>query len=127
MDQRVQIVTSVMWENLHRKLLRDRLAKIVHLSPSRLRHLFKAETGMTLANYLLHLRMQRAKSLLETTPLSIKQIMASVGIYNKSHFTAEFKKLHGQTPSEYRRARARSQPPESFVAGQFPSSHMQMH
>jgi AraC family transcriptional regulator of arabinose operon len=46
--------------------------------------------------------MQAAKELLETTFLSIKEIVALVGFNDESHFVRNFKKLYGVTPSEHR-------------------------
>jgi AraC family transcriptional regulator, arabinose operon regulatory protein len=65
---------------------------LVFLSPSRLAHLFKAETGVSPMRYLKTQRMQKAKLLLETTPLSIKEVMIYVGVNDKSHFIKDFKK-----------------------------------
>jgi transcriptional regulator GlxA family with amidase domain len=102
MDRRVQIIIAWMQGNLHREMLVDDLAEIVNLSASRLRHLFKDETRISLSHYLKELRMQRARHLLETTQLSIKQIRVSVGMQNKAHFTQDFKRLYGMTPKQYR-------------------------
>jgi len=49
------------------------------LSPSRLRHLIKATTGLSVNRYVKNLRMQRARELLTSTFLSVKQIMVQVG------------------------------------------------
>lgn len=104
MDPRVQILIAVMKDDLHRKLSVSELARFVNLSRSRLRHLFKTETGMSPAHYLRSLRVERAKELLETTPLSVEQIMLRVGVRDRSHFDREFKKHCGLTPTQYRMA-----------------------
>ena len=52
--------------------------------------------------YLKALRMQTACELLETTDLSIKQIMLGVGIRDESHFVRDFKRKYGMTPTQYR-------------------------
>ena len=46
--------------------------------------------------------MQAAKELLETTFLSVKEIVALAGFNDESHFVRNFKKLYGVTPSEHR-------------------------
>jgi AraC-like DNA-binding protein len=48
--------------------------------------------------------MQKAKYLLETTFLGVKQIMAHVGMHDRSHFDREFKRVYDLTPFQYRRA-----------------------
>jgi len=57
---------------------------------------------MSPARYQRWLRMQRARQLLETSLLTIKQIAGRIGIRDESHFWRDFKKIYGLTPSEYR-------------------------
>ncbi len=101
MDQRVRSVIVFMRTNLVRPISVKEMAASVQLSPSHLRQLFKAETGTSLARYLRELRMQRAKELLETTFLSVKQVAAKVGVASISHFVTDFKKSCGTTPTQY--------------------------
>jgi AraC-like DNA-binding protein len=102
MDRRVQIVIKLMKENLSQELLIDDVAKWLNISPSRLRYLFKAETGQSPAQYLKHLRMQKAKLLVESTFLNVKQIMYELGINDESHFVRDFKRTYGVTITQYR-------------------------
>lgn len=104
MDQRVQIIIALMHHDLRKKLSLDELADSVNLSRSRFQHLFKSETGYSPAQYLKTLRLEHARGLLETSLLSVKQILVSVGIPDKSHFERSFKKTYGLTPTEYRAA-----------------------
>jgi transcriptional regulator GlxA family with amidase domain len=101
MDQRVDAVIAFMQTNLHRKVTPLEIAQSVRLSPSRLRELFKDQTRTSLARYQRELRLQRAKHLLETTFLSVKEVAANVGIDGVSHFVRDFKKTYRLTPSEY--------------------------
>ena len=101
MNHRVRASISFMKTNLHRKLTPVEIAQSVRLSPSRLRHLFKDETGTSVVRYLRELRLQRAKHLLETTFLSINEVAAAVGIDGTSHFVRDFEKTHGMTPARY--------------------------
>ena len=78
------------------------MAQVVNLSPSRLRYLFKREMGIAPGHYLRTLRLEQAKKLLETTFLSVKEIITSIGVHDQSHFIREFKKLYGLTPAQYR-------------------------
>lgn len=102
MDQRIQIVIHLMEKNLHHELSLEEIAQSINLSSSRLRHLFKAEVGISPAQYLKMLRMQRAKDLIETTFLNMKQIMNRIGVSDKRHFAKDFKKIYGLTPAQYR-------------------------
>lgn len=103
MDLRVQQALRLISQDVRRPLVLKEIARAVNLSTPRLRYLFKAETGMTPAQHLKSLRMEKAKELLETTFLNVKQIMLQVGIKDESHFVRDFRELYGRTPTEYRR------------------------
>jgi AraC family transcriptional regulator len=108
MDQRVQQTIDLLSENVSRDFDFAALAAYVNLSPSRLRHLFKEETGLTPAQYLKRLRLERAKELLEGSFLRLKEVMPLVGIKDESHFVRDFKKAHGLPPRRYRRTAGKS-------------------
>ena len=102
MEYRVEQVISLMHDGLHRDLPLDALAGAVGLSPEHLCRVFKAETGVPPAQYLKSLKMRRARSLLETTRLSVKQVMTAVGIADPSHFVRDFRRAYGSPPARYR-------------------------
>jgi len=110
MDQRIKRVIVEMEKHLDSELSLEVLAQSVNLSTSRFRHLFKAETGTTPAQYLKSLRMSRAKKLVETTFLNIKQIMCCIGVRDKRHFAKDFERNYGLIPTQYR---ARMRDPKS--------------
>ena len=102
MDARILFVISAIETDLHKHLDLSDLAQSVNLSSSRLRHLFKAEKGMTLSKYLRGARLQRSRMLLVTTFLSVKEVMNQVGFSDDSHFNHEFKKAFGLSPTSCR-------------------------
>src|SRR5258707_10771799 len=102
-DRRVQIVRVLLEGSFHRKLGLREMSESVNLSPWRLAHLFKSETGMSPQRYLTLVRLQRAKDQLESTFLSIQEIGAAVGMPNPSQFTKSFKAAYGMTPVEFRK------------------------
>jgi AraC family transcriptional regulator of arabinose operon len=104
MDRRVQIVIKFMEVYLDRPLSLSDLARSVNLSPWRLSHIFKSETRTPPLQYLRTLRMQQAKVLLETTFLSVKEIMTEVGVRDGSHFVRDFKTTYGLSPTRYRQS-----------------------
>src|SRR6059058_4757600 len=101
MDQRVQAAIDFMNANIHRKITPIEIAEAVRLSPAHLRELFKDETGQSLTAYRKQLQMERAKHLLETTFLSVKEVAAAVGINGLSHFGKDFEQRYGAKPSQY--------------------------
>jgi AraC-like DNA-binding protein len=78
------------------------LCRIVNLSPSRLRYLFKRETGHSPIQYVKAHRMKCAERLLRTTFLSVKQVAFLSGGKDVSYFVREFKKQYGVSPSDFR-------------------------
>lgn len=103
MDLRVQQALRLISQDVRHPLVLEEVARAVNLSTPHLRYLFKAETGMTPAQHLKSLRMERAKELLEGTFLNVKQIMFQVGIDDKSHFARIFRQKYGLSPAEYRK------------------------
>lgn len=78
------------------------VAAAVHLSPSRLSHLFTQKTGRPLTGYLHDVRLFWARYFLANTSLRIIEIAAKVGFDNVSHFNHIFRKKEGQSPRQYR-------------------------
>ena len=108
MDRRIEVVISSMEAQPTKSWETSELADLVNLSGSRLRHLFKQETGTTPAQYLKVIRLRKAATLLRTTFMSIKEIAMSVGLTTASYFVREFRKSYGMTPTEFRNATLRS-------------------
>jgi AraC family transcriptional regulator of arabinose operon len=80
MDSRVQRAKALIEKSIQQDSQFNRIAKQLNISSSRLRHLFKDEVGTSPIQYQKTLRLQKAKHLLETTFLTIKEIMLQVGI-----------------------------------------------
>ncbi len=82
-------------------MLQD-VAKAVNMSNSRFSTVFSQQNGQTFTEYLISLRLGKAKDMLRTTGIKSTQIARECG-YNDSHyFSYIFKKNVGITPSEYR-------------------------
>ncbi|MEK3914259.1 response regulator [Paenibacillus sp. FSL H7-0331] len=90
-------------ENLHEELSRESIASQVYLNPAYMARLFKKESGMSLSDYILKRRMEKARKLLAQSSEKITAIIDQVGFQNGSYFTKMFKKEVGITPQEYRR------------------------
>lgn len=101
-DQRVEKVLQVMRDDLGAELSLAGLAHSVNLSVWRLSHIFRSEVGISPIQYLKVLRIEKAKHLLETSFLSVKEITHLVGLNDESHFVRDFKKAYGLSPTPYR-------------------------
>jgi len=83
------------------------LASGCTLSISRLSHLFKAETGLTLREFRNNCRFRAAMKMLATTDMPIKQIAYTLGYHHTSSFVRAFEFRAGVSPSDYRRGEIR--------------------
>ena len=102
MDARVTRVIDLMERTIDSDCSVAALAADVNLSTSRLTELFRRDVGTTPARFLRALRMERARQLLERTFLTVKEVMAFVGVNDPSHFTREFSRHHGLAPTRLR-------------------------
>ena len=99
----VSDIRSYLTAHYNEKVTLERLASQFNLDPYYLQKLFKRYMGQSPMEYIIYLRMNRAKSLVRTSNMSISEIAYTVGIDNISHFTRQFKKQEGMTPGQYRK------------------------
>ena len=93
-------------------------------SESYLKAHFKREVGMTPMEYLMWLRIEKAKRALREAATPVTALALDLGFATSQHFATVFKRLTGHTPRDFRRL-CRSRPPTdgSPVAGTGPSFH----
>ena len=70
---------------------------------NQLNYLFKKEVGETVIKYLIQVRMEQARKLLDHKGLKISEISEKTGYSTVSYFSNVFKKYYGVSPLEYRR------------------------
>ncbi|MGV3577199.1 MAG: helix-turn-helix domain-containing protein [Devosia sp.] len=102
-DGRIRRAVEFIDDRLADKLLIDDVADAVGLSPSRLAHLFRQETGETVQGRIEARRMQMAADLLRRTSFPIKQVAASAGFESQFYFSQRFKRWMGVSPLQFRR------------------------
>ena len=78
------------------------LARQVGMSKYRLSHRFREVLGVTFRDYLLRVRLERAKALLAAGHVSITEVAQNVGFGDLPRFDRVFKRYTGVTPSVYR-------------------------
>ena len=96
-------ITRYLQEHLAEEVSLSILAEQFHLNPQYISQLFKNEIGVGFLTYLTSIRMEKAKKLLISTPLSVAEIAEQSGYGDYRVFTKIFKKSEGITPSQYRR------------------------
>ena len=92
-------------DSLEKELTIQQIAKLLGISYSSFRKLFKEYTGLSPATYQQELRLLRAKELLTTTEFSIKQIAYRLQFESPDYFSAKFKAKMGYKPSELRESK----------------------
>jgi two-component system, response regulator YesN len=99
----VEDVKLLLAKSYKEELDLGKLAEQVYLTPSYLSKLFKQETGMTITDYAIKVRIEEAKQLLRSRhDLKTYEVGESVGYPDSAYFAKIFKKTVGLTPNEYR-------------------------
>jgi AraC-like DNA-binding protein len=80
------------------------MASAVNLSRWRLCHLFKEGMRTSPQRFLTRVRLEKARKLLATEFLTVKEVMNQVGMPDASSFARSFKAAYGVTPKQYRSA-----------------------
>jgi two-component system response regulator YesN len=89
-------------DNYQHNITLETIAAAVFLSPVYLSFLFKQVESMNITDYITHIRIEHAKSLLQKTNSKTYEIANLVGYQDDKYFSRIFKKRVGITPSEYR-------------------------
>lgn len=79
------------------------IAEAMYVSHMYLSKVFRSIMGTSVINYLIALRIDKAKLQLEETDLPVYEIAQAVGFNDIKHFSKTFKNIVGASPTEYRR------------------------
>lgn len=94
-------------DHYNEKISLDQISKNMYLSPFYISKIFKEETGETPINYLIKIRLEKARDLLDTDRgLNIREVATQVGYEDVYHFSKLFKKYYGVSPMNYKKQRA---------------------
>lgn len=96
-------VVEYLHDNYNQDFTNQELLNIANLSPYYFIRLFKKETGRTPQQYLLELKIDKAKELLSFSNYSVTEICFLCGFSEHSHFSKVFKRITGSTPLNYRK------------------------
>lgn len=100
--QEVEFICNYMNEHYSEKITLNEIADSVGFSKYYISRLFKQHMGVTIIDYLIKIRLDKAKELLKTGEYSIKQISYMIGYSDPNYFTWSFKKYLGMSPIKYR-------------------------
>ena len=100
----VNRIINYLNENYEHKISLEQIAHNMYLSPVYISKIFKEETGESPINYLIKIRLEKAKDiLLNSDSNSIKNIANQVGYDDVYHFSKLFKKYYGISPLYYKK------------------------
>lgn len=91
-------------KNCQKDISLSEVAEVVHLNPSYLSRLFKAEAGIPFIEYVRNTKMDLAKELLRNSNKKIYEICEELGYQNGQYFSTIFKNVVGMTPLEYKKS-----------------------
>ena len=105
MSGTVEQVIAYIRENYARPITNREIAEQVNYHEFYVSRLMQRQTGMTLHQYLMNVRVENAARLLTSTGESAAQIAELCGFSSPAHFSSVFRRSTGETPAEYRRRR----------------------
>ena len=101
----VRKVASYIDANLERSFKNEDLAALVRLNPSHFGRAFRNSFGEPPHEYVIRRRVERAQGLMLSTEASLSDIALDCGLADQSHLTRLFRRVVGESPRAWRRAR----------------------
>lgn len=115
-QDRVDAVLTYITDHLHADISLSEAARVVSMSPSSLSRFFRLATGRGFAETVRRVRILRAIEMLRASDTSVLGISQRVGYNNISNFNRQFLRETGQTPTAFRAAMAKREPPAPGVS-----------
>jgi AraC family transcriptional regulator len=100
---RAKRVRHYIEENVERRLDTDELARVAYISRAHFCRAFKRAFGVTVHQFVVKRRIERAKHLMLTTSATLGEIAASCGMSDHSHLSRVFRRAVAESPSAWRK------------------------
>ena len=111
----VEQVEDYVRRNYREELSLEKIASHYHISSSYLGRLFKSKKNVSLSTYILHIRIEHAQELIQTTDMRTYEIAAAVGIPDPVYFSKTFKKVTGMRVRDFRSQHTAPSPAEAHA------------
>lgn len=105
MPWQIRKVTSHVEAHLDRPIRNEDLATIVRLTPSHFGRAFRNSFGEPPHEYVIRRRVEHAQGLMLSTDAPLSEIALDCGLADQSHLTRLFRRMVGESPRAWRRAR----------------------
>lgn len=99
----VTMAQQMVKERINQELSLKVIADELFLNPTYLSKIFKNDVGETFSQYVLRIRMEKAKELLQDVKLLVYEVSERVGYKDPAYFSQMFKKWTGQTPADFQK------------------------
>jgi AraC family transcriptional regulator len=114
-NERLQLVIEYFNNNVERKITLSEASRLINLSPSYFCAAFKKAFGRSPHQFQIELRVERAKTLLLDSALSLVDVALLLGFSSQSHLSDCFRRITGVSPARYRaEIRAKAEPGRQF-------------
>ena len=100
-EEYVQRATEYIQKNYTSDISVEGICRQLHISRSYLYKLFQHCFGQSPSNYVIRLRLEKAKELLSTQQYAVNEVAEHVGFSDHAYFTKRFRMAYGMTPREY--------------------------
>ena len=102
-DKKIEKIIAFLNKRYTQSISLNEIASYTAMNPASFCRYFKENTGKTLKEYILDMRIGYACKLLAVDRLNISQISLECGFETITHFNRSFKRITGITPTEYKR------------------------
>jgi len=104
----IKLALDYIYKHITEPIMLGDIASAAALSPCYLSRLFLKETGRTIKDYILEMKIEKAQNLLKYSDSSSAEIAQFLSFSSQSHFISTFKRLTGITPKKYKDQYART-------------------
>lgn len=103
-NREIAKVIKYIEENYSKKISLQMVAAVVEMSPTYICSLFKKEVNVNISEYIMQMRIEKAKDMLSNSNMKTYEIAERVGFSDESYFSRSFKKITGNWPNEFKKA-----------------------